>query len=389
MEITYYNLGPQRRLHEIIFAGSHDAAITSGKSNVQTQNLNIYQQAKVGVRIFDLRILAKGDAQEASLFAYHGSGKKAKQQTMHSAHTGKVHNVEVSPGMSLGSTGLKLSDMLNSAKRFVTEPATRNEFLILKFDKCSNWQLIAETCIAILGDRIFKKRGATEFSKLTLQELAGKVVCVFNDKALKEIPGFTLGPQDGILGFRSLKSKKGPHKAYQADYSGMQYFGKGGTAVSHVFHSKRKKRKENFDKQKKIMLQMANSDDLQSPNVLGMMYWTATGLSSSIKRRDDVLWNRTGVHKMGELWRCGLEASIGHQMELERIKCLEWGGKMRMKAFFPNIVMIDFASYDKCKTIYELNKLKDEMLANAYTQYVGEDEPAEPGLQPKPRAAFA
>ncbi|QKX16067.1 phosphatidylinositol-specific phospholipase C domain-containing protein [Microbulbifer sp. YPW1] len=388
MEITYFNLGPQRRLHEIIFAGSHDAAITSGKSNAQTQNLNIYEQAKVGVRLFDLRILAQGDEQGASLVAYHGSAKKAKARKMHSDHTNKTHNIEVSSGMNLGTTGLKLSNMLKSAKRFVTEPATKNEFLILKFDKCSNWKLIAETCVAILADKIFKKTNDIEFSKLTLQDLAGKVVCVFNDKALAETPDLTLGPQHGILGFRSLKSKNGPNKAYKPAYQGMQYFGKGGTPISHIWKTKRGKRQENFDKQKKLMLQMANSDDLQSPNVLGMMYWTATGLTHSIKLRDEVLWNRTGVHKLGELWRCGLEASIGHQMELERIKCLEWGGKMRMKAFFPNIVMIDFASYDKCKTIYGLNKLKDDMLARAYDQYVGDVQPAPSSQKQQARPAL-
>lgn len=370
MEINYFGLGPQRRLHEIIFAGSHDAAITSGKKNAQTQDLNIYQQAKVGVRFFDLRILAVGDEHGASLVAYHGKAKKAKTQRMFSDHTQEKHNMKVSPGMKLGTTGLKLSTMLNEAKRFVTEPVTKNEFLILKFDKCSNWKLIAETCVAILGDNIYKKNTATEFSKLTLQDLAGKVVCFFNDKALQETTDLTLGPQDGILGFRSLKPNTGPGSAYKANYPGLQYCGKGGTNPFAVWKSKHKKKKENISKQYKIMLEMACANEINSPNVLGMMYWTATGLSSSIRNRNDYLWNQTGVHNMQALWRSGLEASIGHQLEKERIKCLEWGGKMRMKAFFPNIIMIDFASYDKCKTIYSLNAVKDNLLAAAYNKYV-------------------
>ncbi|WP_078085145.1 hypothetical protein [Microbulbifer mangrovi] len=370
MAITYYRLGPQRRLHEIIFAGSHDAAITSGKSNVQTQDLNILEQARVGVRLFDLRILTKGGKHGAKQYAYHGSGKGAKDRTMKSNITNKTHDISVYNGMFYGSTGISLVDILNQAKTFVTDKLTSKEFLILKFDKCTNWELIAETCIAILGNNIFKYHQNVEFSKLTLEDLAGKVVCVFNEGALKKA-GVTSGPQDGILSFRSLKAKKGANKAYVPNFPGMQYFGKGGTNIKYIWKTKRDKRKENYTKQQKIMLQMACSNDMQSPNVLGMMYWTATGLSHSIKERDDVLWNRTGVHKMSELWRSGLEASIGHQLEQERIKCLEWGGKMRMKAFFPNIVMVDFANFDKCKTIYDLNTLKDDMLARAYETYMG------------------
>lgn len=367
MGVKYYGLGGHRRIHEIIFAGSHDAAITSGKSHAQTQDLNIARQADAGVRLFDLRILAHGGENGASLVGYHGYAKKSKVHNMHSTHTKNSRDIKVSSGMSTGTVGLKLSNMLEQAKGFVNRGDTK-EFLILKFDKCKNWQLIAEYCVNILGDNIYKDNGK-EFSKLTLNDLARKVVCVFNDSAMQEI---SQGSEDGILGFKSLKSKSGPTKAYNPKYRGMQYFGKGGTNPYKFYKTNNKKMSENYNKQKKLLLQMANAEDLQSPNVLGMMYWTATGSLSSIRERDEVLWARTGVHKMSRLWREGLEASVSHQMELERIKCLERGGVSRMKAFFPNIVMIDFASEDKCRTIYDLNKVKDDSLAEAYNQYVGE-----------------
>lgn len=370
MEIKYFNLGAHRRLHEIIFAGSHDASITSGKKHVQTQDLDIYDQAKTGVRLFDLRILALGDEQGASLLGYHGKGKSATTHRMHSSHTGGDHDVSMSPSMKMGSTGLKLSAMLQQAKRFVTDRETRNEFLILKFDKCKNWKLIAETCIAILGDSIYKKNNDKEFSKLTLGELAGKVVCVFNDAAIGEMNDINLRAPQGILGFRSLKPNSGQDSAYKAAYSGMQYCGKGGTKWYAAWKSNHKKMKENYSKQQEIMLEMACANDINSPNVLGMMYWTATGSTSSIRERDDHLWSSTGVFKMHELWRNGLEASIGHQLERERIKYLKRGGTMRMKAFFPNIIMIDFANYDKCKTIFGLNAVKDNLLAAAFNKYV-------------------
>ena len=56
--ITYYELGPDKQLNEIVVAGSHDAGITSGGGNVRTQALEIGDQAKAGLRVFDLLIAA-------------------------------------------------------------------------------------------------------------------------------------------------------------------------------------------------------------------------------------------------------------------------------------------------------------------------------------------
>ena len=50
---------------------------------------------------------------------------------------------------------------------------------------------------------------------------------------------------------------------------------------------------------------------------------------------------------------------------------LEYGGVMRMKAYFPNIIMIDFADPDKCRSIFDLNTAVDQRLAEAYNKYVG------------------
>ena len=58
MPIKYYDLGGLKKLHEIVMVGTHDAAITRGHGNVQTQTLNVLQQATAGVRFFDLRIAA-------------------------------------------------------------------------------------------------------------------------------------------------------------------------------------------------------------------------------------------------------------------------------------------------------------------------------------------
>ena len=43
--IRYYDLGKDKKLNEIVIAGSHDAGISEGGSNIQTQSLDIEGQA--------------------------------------------------------------------------------------------------------------------------------------------------------------------------------------------------------------------------------------------------------------------------------------------------------------------------------------------------------
>ena len=54
--ILYYRLGAEKRLNEIVMAGSHDAGITRGGGNAMTQKYDILGQTIAGVRLFDLRI---------------------------------------------------------------------------------------------------------------------------------------------------------------------------------------------------------------------------------------------------------------------------------------------------------------------------------------------
>ncbi|HEX3623898.1 MAG TPA: hypothetical protein VH280_00580 [Verrucomicrobiae bacterium] len=365
MGVIYKNLGGSKRLQEIVFAGSHDASITDkSDSAAQTQDLDVGGQADAGVRLFDIRILAKKDSGGgASLVGYHGSGGGKSTSQFASQHTGKTQNVTTNSKMSYGVTGEKLSKMLNQAKAFVEKTG---EFLIFKFDKSTNYKLIADYCIKLLGDNIYKPIGL-EFSKLSLDNLSKKVVCVFNDKALKEMKPYTT--KDGILGFRSLKGKDGMG-VYEKDYPGLQYYGKGGTAWWKVYQTNKMKMKDNEGIQKKMLLAMARQEDDFAANVLGMMYWTSTGFTSSIRdRNENVMWGATGITRMGELWRQGLESSISTQLQRDQIKVLEFKGVKRMKAYFPNIIMIDFADEDKCKTIYDLNTVAEQRLEAAYKKY--------------------
>ncbi|HTV42645.1 MAG TPA: hypothetical protein VMF08_18925 [Candidatus Sulfotelmatobacter sp.] len=362
-DIRYRDLGGSKRLQEIVFAGSHDASITSGSSSAQTQDLDIGGQAAAGVRLFDLRILArKFKDGGASLVGYHGVARGKSTSQFTSSHTGKTQDVKTNSDI-MGEFGQKLSTMLKQGKDFVEKTG---EFLIFKFDKCSNYPLVADYCTKLLGTAIYKPIGI-EFSKLTLNDLKKKVVCVFNDGALKEMKGY--GAKDGILGFRSLKGKDGVG-VYDPEYPGLQYYGKGGTDWKKIYQTNNMKMKDNQDIQKKMLLAMARQEDDFAANVLGMMYWTSTGFTSSIrKRNENTMWGGTGVARMGQLWREGLEASISTQLQRDQIKTLTYKGVTRMKAYFPNIIMIDFADPGKCKTIYDLNKVAEEKLAAAYNKY--------------------
>ncbi len=362
MTIRYKKLGADLRIADIVFAGSHDASITSGKWNAKTQDKNIGEQAKCGVRLFDLRILARSGPGGASLVGYHGNKGGKSKKTLLNTHSGVTHSkVKTHSRMNLGTFGEKLSDMLTQAREFVDKT---DEFLIFKFDKCTNYQVIAEYCINLLGDNIYAPKDITrELGKCTLDELSGQVVCVFAESSLSEISGYGAG--DGILGFRSLKGDDGV-KPYKANYPGLQYYGKGGTSIKNIHKTKSGKISENEAKQRKLMLQMASSSDPQASDVLGMMYWTTTGLTHSIASRNKKMWTSTNVKRLETLWAEGLEQAVGTQLELNKIKYMEYGERRRMKAFFPNIVMIDFADDSKCETIYGLNEAADERLIAAY-----------------------
>ena len=362
MPIRYLNMsGGSRRLYETVFAGSHDASITSGSSYAQTQDLNITGQADAGVRLFDLRILARKEGDAVKLVGYHGSpGGKETVNADSPFIANKQHTLQTNKKIS-GEFGLSLGRMLKQAKKFVE---STDEFLIFKFDKCTNYPLIAEHCVELLGNAIYKPIG-TEFGKLQLDDLRQKVVCVFPFKELGNVGGYT--DADGILGFKSLKGEKNSVGTYDPNFPGLQYYGKGGTKAWKFYQTNKMKLKDNEGIQEKMLLAMGAVEDDFAANVLGMMYWTSTGSLSSIRERNEnTMWGASGVRRMGELWREGLEASIATQLQRDEIRFMKHGGVKRLKAYFPNIVMIDFADLTKGQAIYDLNTAADQRLISAY-----------------------
>jgi hypothetical protein len=351
--LTYYDLGSRKQLNQIVVAGTHDAGITGGGSGVQTQSLNILQQAMCGVRFFDLRIAAAVTSQThasgrpvAELRAFHADDKVVMKLDRNVVLKGGSSPVNLTQSkLAGGAFGLGLTDMLQQARNFVHSDTGRDEFLILKFDKCTNWALIADACRSTLGLSLYTAGGNLNIK--TLGELRGKVVVLFSSSGVKELHGAT----NGILAFKNLS---GEGSSYERIYKGLQYYGKGGTSPFNPIS----KIKQNIKKQAKLM---RGAGAMGDPEVIGMMYWTTTGLIESIKKRDDGMWDAPNVAKMKSLWGQGLGDFVNGRMSLQAASSLAQGQQRRK--FFPNIVMIDFADNSKCRQIRDLNNLTAQHLS--------------------------
>jgi hypothetical protein len=348
---TYYALcGGQTPLNRVVMAGSHDAGITGGKWYARTQKHDIKHQAKAGVRMFDLRIAAAtgsgstGGVKNAELRAYHadGASKSTETKTRFVQELGRSVALDRS-SIRMGAFGETLGDMLGQAKAFVEKHTT--EFLILKFDKCLNWELVAEACVTLLGNSIYK--GGGNINKMTLDQLKGKVICAFTPTGLTAI-GNNFTAADGIVGITNLNG--GP--PWRDAYDGIQYYGKGGTSLMGL-----RAKTENRKKQTKLMLAGINSH----PEAMGMMYWTTTGLLGSIKARNDRMWKSSQRVSLVRTWNNGLRESIDNQLN-GNIDPFDAGGAL-LKTFMPNFVMIDFADSDKCDLIMDLNTVGAQELA--------------------------
>jgi hypothetical protein len=354
--INYLELGPDKRLNEIVMAGSHDAGITAGGKNTKTQELDIHEQATAGVRVFDIRItghvVKKGGADDVvALKTYHGKGPTATKNAI-DLRTNQTQDIKVK-NLWGGDYGMTLTKILTDSAKFVTTNPT--EFLILKFDKCHNWLMIAEACVTILGNTIYREGG--NLNMKTLRELQGRVIVVFTEDGIRAVHHLYGVPQ-GILGIRNLYGGKA---AYDDRYHGLQYFGKGGTSIWKPF----KKLQQNVKKQRKLMAEGGDGN----PKVMGMMYWTTTGIRESIRERNNGMWTAPNVARLQNLWEDGLNTAIMSRVNAyARIDGMA-GGHV-LKAFMPNIVMIDFADADKCAQIFELNTVPVTFLVNALGDYV-------------------
>ena len=379
--IKYADLGATKQLNEIVFAGSHDAGITSGGGNAQTQNLDIAGQARAGVRFFDLRVAAFSTgatahgAKQTEIKAFHADGKlHAKDAKVRSVAgftgTGEIQRSK----LRAGAEGLALLDMLDDARNFVTSADYLGEFLILKFDKCTNWALIADLCRANLGNALY--RGGGNVNTKTLAQLAGKVIVAFMPDGYAQL---TLAERDGITPIKNLYK---PPADYDANFPGLQYWGAGGTSALNG-KSHKAKIKENAKKQAKILaagatgvqvkknFQFARSIEYANapanPNIVGMMYWTTTGLFASIEKRNDKGWELKNIGGLDKLWLDSFNAFADFFEETVpmNVDLMSYSSGGTLKMFMPNVVMLDFADETKCGYIHGLNTVAAAKLVTA------------------------
>ncbi|HEX4936805.1 MAG TPA: hypothetical protein VFV33_26670, partial [Gemmatimonadaceae bacterium] len=215
--INYFELGKDRLLHDIVFAGTHDAGITGGGKGVQTQTLNIGEQAMKGVRFFDVRIAAAVTSKKdesgrsvAELRAFHADDKVVFKFDRKVAMAGKSDPVHLKQSkLAGGAFGLGLTEMLQQARNFVHSSVGKTEFLMLKFDKCTNWGLIAEACRSVLGLALYTDGG--NLNTKPLGELSGKVIVLFSNSGYQELGGDTRG----ILRFKNLSAEGAK---YESDF---------------------------------------------------------------------------------------------------------------------------------------------------------------------------
>ncbi len=340
-----------KRLCDVVFPGTHDAGIYGSQlgSMVKTQNLSIGEQAKAGVRYFDLRIIKVKTSSGLVQKAYHAPSFSKKEDKK----LGSYQKASV-----VGDVGSeRLSQMLDQARDFVMK--NPEEFLILRFSKCGDTEDVANQCILKLGGERFAAN--VNLNVATIASLQGKVITVFDRGDFNKFPA-QLKSTPGILPVKALFNKDGSgHAEYEPHMWGLQYFGS---------YSNTGDVKKNIKKQKKILSQ----GPISSPELLGMMYWTLTSnwkeglhkLFSSIEKRDSGMWS-SSQQSLVDAWKAGVKDHIVTRAGVLHQQWRAEGFPPRAinrvsKSFMPNIIMIDFADHDRCATIWNLNLATEDMI---------------------------
>lgn len=392
MTITYHDKYPSKQLNELVLLGSHDAAIATGGSNAMTQTKDIFYQAVNGARFFDLRVAAFKTSfmgGKVELRSYHDATKissptlridnKMKVADLSNAkHSDiKVHTTV------LGVAGFGLQAMLQDAKTFLKTVGT-SEFLIFKFDKSENWDLIVDTCLSEVGQdgllyqtRDPKKRN---INVMTLEQLRGKLLILFPEDAFDKIGRMRNDLYSyGFLAWRNLYSKgQRSAKSYEEYFSGFQYYGKGGVSASASGDSGKINQNKNI--QDKLMqgkgdyeikvkrnlwkgrlgrtIDSGEHNGNLNPNVVGLMYWTTTGPSNSgILKRNNKMWSDAVKEEM---------VNIGLQHSNKSISAMGTSSAATVvKKFMPNIIMVDYVDHMKGMTVLSMNNVKAVEVANS------------------------
>src|SRR5262249_52489782 len=124
-----------------------------------------------------------GGAKRVEMRAYHGDlTNKTKTRDVDVGGVVQQRQLERST-MKVEGWGQDLNSIFTQAQAFVQNNGT--EFLLLKFAKCKNWDVIAEAAVRVLGNELYNDGG--DLNTKTLDDLQGKVVVLFPDDGLHAI----------------------------------------------------------------------------------------------------------------------------------------------------------------------------------------------------------
>jgi hypothetical protein len=268
-----------------------------------------------------------------------------------------------------GDWGMGLNDILDQARGFVTKGEGRTEFLILKFDKCKNVEDIADACLDKLDGVLFEKKA--NLNNCTLNDLAGRVLPVFlhNKKGDNIDDAGRHAPGSGIFSIANMYNEDSSKRAvYNRDFNGIQYFGKGGTSATALTKTAYA---SNQQKQLALMVDGSHGD----PNVMGMMYWTITGVLGNIEKRNtNTLWSTQGEKDLESLFNNGLSTSLNQAMPKGMSSAVKPSNAI-VRHFMPNFIMIDFADTHKGEFIRSLNGDKQQAMINELQQKLKQKKP--------------
>ena len=270
-------------LHEIVFPGSHDSGITEGGINVKTQTLSVLgPRTNAGCRYFDIRIkehdVGIGRSKQTHYDTYHAKFFPGTGATKRPVKLGGVY-------------GSWLDTVLSDCSTFAANPLNATEFLI--FARLFEMRGLDRDCQQVhtaAWHSPLQGSGRFEHQDTRTDSATGA-----NHHSLRRQGGEGYFGYAFPFGHRHTLCKstfqggrqncyRGPHTP---DYDGLQYFGKfGETTSAGKYLSKTKaqdtKIKENVKKQIKYL----SKGTAAPPQVLGMMYWTTTGIRDTIDRNN-------------------------------------------------------------------------------------------------------
>lgn len=205
------NIADTALLRDIVMPGSHDAGVWARPtqrgnvlvtnrympvSSIAAQLGDIREQATAGARWFDIRMYktpTRWAPWEKSLRPAKLDGHKMKLRAAHvpAFQEGAIAKGALqSPG--LGGYGASIEQILDQALGFVTAPATRSEFIVVRFSHCPEPKKVLKEIKYYLDDRQKTHRGnvlqhitpnvAASLGNTPMSALRSKVALIFDEK---------------------------------------------------------------------------------------------------------------------------------------------------------------------------------------------------------------